>query len=433
MVAEVINFMSTVWRVEPAGLPIFPVHELGAKERMKRKKWAVIVILAAAIPFAITFAVRSVNKIHEIADLEYALENEDPDVRLAAIAQLAEYGEEGVPSIKKALKDNDGNIQNAAITVLIKIKGKPSADALAELLSDPDRNKRVRAIVALGLTGRPAMPHLLKAVNTEPFPRGRMFAANAIVQLAEPGDAPAIMKVFQRQDTATKMYLISALAQINDAEAHAGLETLAVSQDAQVRYYVVNSLAEHPQKEDLPIFIKGISDESDNVRMWAMFGLETLNLPESYPVVLLALEDNVWYIRKEAAYTLGNLGNSDAVPHLVPYLKDPHPLVRGDAAESLGKLGTPELAPDIRPLLTVKSPPVQIKAAEALARLNDFSGMEHLIAILDSPMPLYRREAYKALKGISNQDFGGNRKKWAQWWNDAEKKLKASPNNVVEG
>jgi len=387
---------------------------------MKLKKWMVVVVLAAVISFAIALAVRSVNKNYDIADLEYALDSEDPDVRLAAVAELAKYGDEGVPSIKKALKDTDRKVQDAAITVLTKLKSKPSADALAELLTDPDRNLRVRVIIALGLIGRPAVPHLFKALNTEPFPRGRMFAANALVRLVESGDAPAIMKAFQRQDTATQMYLVSALVQISDAEAYAGLEELARSDNDLVRYYVVSSLAEKPQKNDLPIFIQCISDESENVRMWAMFGLD------------LALEDDVWYIRKEAAFTLGNLGNADAVPHLLPYLQDPHPLVRGDAAESLSKLGTPELVPHIKPLLDMESPAVRIKAAIALARLNDFSGMNYLIVMLDSPTPLYRYEAYQALRAISNKDFGVNRQKWAQWWDDAEKALNASPGDLDE-
>jgi len=400
---------------------------------VKRIKWIVLLLLAIPVPFVIALANRNSTENHERADIEYALESEDADVRLGAIAELAKYGELAVPSIRKALKDGDERVKGAAIGALARIPGKPSADALAELLTDPDRNTRARVILALGLTGRAAMPHLFRALETEPFPRGRMFAASALDRLVVPGDAPAIMERFERQDTATKMHLVAALVSISDEEAYAGLDKLFHSQNARIRFYIVNAMAEAPQKDDLPIFIKGIRDESDDVRMWAMYGLENLNLPESYPVVLTALDDEVWYIRKEAAYTLGALGNPAAVPHLLPYLRDPHPLVRGSAVESLGRLGSPKLIPAIKPLLAEKYPPIRIKAAEALARLNDYSGMGKLMATLDSPQMSYRREARRALRRISNEDFGWDRQKWEQWWEGAKATMSSAPAPPVRG
>lgn len=394
---------------------------------MKRSKWIVVALLAVPMVLGVFFVGQSAGKNHQIEDLEHALDNEDPVVRLAAIVELKGYGEAAVPSIGKALEDSDRKVKRAAIKALGDIGGERAVSALAEIRTDPDHIVRTLAILALASAGRPAMPHLLKALESEPFPRAKMFAAHGIARMARHGDAPAIMERFERQDAATHMYLVAALVTIGDDEAYAGLGRLIQSPSRLVRFYVTSTIAESPpNKKALPILIDAMDDEAPEVRMWAMFGLENLNLPQSYPVVLAALDDKDDYVRKEAAYTLGNLGNRNAIPYLIPRLQDPHYLVRSDAAESLGKLGAKQAVPALQFLLEEKKEAVQIKTAEALARLDDYSGMEKLIAILDAPNLRYRMEARKALERISNKDLGEDSREWSRWWEQAGKTLEAA-------
>jgi HEAT repeat protein len=391
---------------------------------MKRVKWIALLPLFLLVPLVIALSSRNSARNHRIEDLDYALGNEDAAVRLGAVVSLTEYGESAVPSLQKALTDDDPKVKQATVAALGKIGGQEAADALAKVLSDPDRDMRVRAIVWLGATGRPALPHLYKALETEPFPRGRMFAAHSIGRLARPGDAPEILKRFDKQDAATQMHLTMALAKVGDKEAYEGFSRLMESQNKLVRFYVVNAITEAgPNKRALPILTKSLEDEAVEVRMWGMFGLEQLKAPESYPAVVVALNDVDPYVRKEAAYTLGDIGNRDAVPRLVACLGDPHYLVRADAAESLGKLGNEETITVLKPLLCEDSPAVQIKAAEALTRLNDYSGMETLIATLDSPEALYRIEASRALQRISRKDLGTDKQAWQDWWEQEGKTL----------
>ena len=260
------------------------------------------------------------------------------------------------------------------------------------------------------------MPYLLKALESDPFPRARMFAANGVAKVVGPGDAPEILKRFDQQDKATQMHLIIALVAVGDDEAYAGLSRLVRSPDHVIRFYVVDTIADHPNERALPILLDALEDEASEVRMFSMFGLEKLRLPESYPPVLASLDDENAYVRKEAAFTLGLLGNPAAVSHLIPRLSDSHYLVRCDAAESLGRLGNPQVIPALKPLLGEKSEAVRIKAAEALARLNDYSGMETLIDVTNSPVLLYRIEAREALRGISDEDFGSDWRAWSGWW-----------------
>jgi HEAT repeat protein len=387
---------------------------------MKHKKWIVLPILVVLIFLVVALNSQSSEKYHKIKDLEYALESEDADVRIGAIVELAGYGKPAIPIIEKALNDKDINVGKTAVKALATIGGKQAADALAVVLTNPNRSMRTQTVLSLSVMGRLGLPHLLQAIETDPFPRVRLLAADGITRVSGPGDAPEILKRFERQDKATKMHLIIALVKIGDDEALAGLHRLVQSSDPLVRFYVASTIAEAPEREALPILIDAMDDEAPEVRMWAMFGLEKLNLPESYPFVLTALKDEEFYIRKEAAYTLGTLGKHDAIPLLIPYLKDPHYLVRASAAESLGMLGDPIVIPEIRHLLAEDNEAVQIRASEALAHLNDYGGMEKLILILDSPHHLYRKEAYGALQRISNEDFGNNREAWSRWWEQAK-------------
>ncbi len=401
---------------------------------MKKIKTIVLLLLFLPVPFVIALSNRSSAKNHQIEDLEYALGNDDADVRLGAVVSLIDYGEAAVPSLRKALKDSDPKVKAQAIRALGKIGGQEAADALADTFTDPDMNMRVRAIVALTQVGMPAKPHVLKALENDPFPRARMFAANAMAKLGRPGDAPEIMKRFERQDVATQMHLVIALVRIGDDEAYAGLARLIESPNRLIRFYVVNTITEEGvSKKALPILTKSLKDEAEEVRIWGIYGLQMLNLPESYPAVLDSLDDDYAYVRKEAAFTLGNLGNPEAVPHLILCLKDPHYLVRGDAAEALGMLGDPQAVSVLKPLLNEPEPSVQIKAAEALARLNDFSGMETLIAQVGSPAYLYRQEASRRLKGLTNQDFGQDRQAWADWWKQAKDTIQRQAAQQAEG
>lgn len=390
---------------------------------MKYMKWIIPPILLIAVFLVVALAGYSTQIDPRIEDLQYALGSDDPDVRLGAVVQLANCGESAIPVIKTVLTDSERPVSQAAMRALVKIGGEEAAAALASALTSKDRYIRTKAVLELTLMGRPAVPYLLEVLETEPFPRARLFAAYGITRSAGPGDAPDILKRFERQDKATQMHLIIALVKIGDKEAYAGLSRLAKSPDPLVRFYVANTTAEAPDVRALPIFVDGMDDDAPEVRMWAMFGLERLNLPETYPTVLAALDDESFYIRKEAAYTLGTLGNQAAIPHLIPSLKDTHYLVRGSAAESLGMLGDSSVIPEITPLLAEVSEAVQIQASEALAHLNDYSGMENLISILRSPHQLYRTEAHEALKRISNNDFGGDHEAWSRWWKQAKETM----------
>lgn len=391
---------------------------------MKHKKRIALLVLLLPVLLVVALSNRSSSRNERVEDLEYALASEDAAVRLGAVAALTEYGDTAVPSLRKALKDPDANVKKTATIALAKIGGKKAAEALTDTLTDPDRNTRVRGIAALTVTGKDALPYLFRALESEPFPRGRMFAANGIARLVGPGDAPEIMKRFERQDAATQMHLVIALVRVGDDDAYAGLSRLIEHPNRLVRFYVANTISEaHADKRALPILVRAARDEAQDVRMWGMFGLEQLCAPESYPVVLAALNDDDAYVRKEAAYTLGSLGNRAAMPYLISSLKDPHYLVRCDSADSLGRLGNPQAIPALKPLLAEDNEAVQIKTAEALARLSDYSGMETLISFVDSSVLLYRVESTRALCHISNKDFGEDKQAWTNWWQETKKTI----------
>jgi HEAT repeat protein len=362
----------------------------------------------------------------------YVLAAEEPAEQPAAAVPSEQ--QKRVAELMKAANDPDDAARKAAIRALGEMGGPEAAEALGDLLTNPDRITRTRAILALGMAGRSGWPYLLQALENEPVPRTRMLAAGVISRVVQPGDTSAIEERFDRQDIATKMHLVIALAHIRDEESYAALSRLIESPDHLIRFYVVNCLADAPPDERaLPILIKSLKDEATEVRMWGIFGLQRLNHPDSYPAVLAALNDEDAYVRKEAAFALGLLGNKEAVPFLKASLKDPTTIVRADAAAALGMLGDRTAVDELRPLLKESNPAVQIKTAEALARLGEYDGMDTLVALVGSSQKLYAMEARQALVNISNEDFGYNRDAWQNWWAGARDTMEnAHRQNVSE-
>jgi HEAT repeat protein len=90
----------------------------------------------------------------------------------------------------------------------------------------------------------------------------------------------------------------------------------------------------------------------------------------------------------EVIKSLGDSGSSLAIEGLALKLSDPEPGIRGAAAEALGKVGGAAVIPRLRPLLTDKNDRtgyVRASAAGALLRLNDFSGIQILHELAESP------------------------------------------------
>lgn len=132
-------------------------------------------------------------------------------------------------------------------------------------------------------------------------------------------------------------------------------------------------------------------------------------------------------VRAAACKALGRHGNPEHTPLILKLLvEDPDASVRTEAARSLQRIHSPSA---IEPLLnSIRQPDVtstrfkleedaevRAQAALALAQYREPKVLQGLIAALSDQRLAVNRNALAALRTLTGQDFGYDRRPWAEW------------------
>lgn len=113
----------------------------------------------------------------------------DPDadwyVRKAAVASLAQIGDEAVGPLRKVVDDPDPIVRALALDALTKLRAEGVGALLAkELASDPEEQVRMACVVALrDFGGKEGIAALRTAAKSDPSPVLRERAAHVADQL----------------------------------------------------------------------------------------------------------------------------------------------------------------------------------------------------------------------------------------------------------
>lgn len=135
----------------------------------------------------------------------------------------------------------------------------------------------------------------------------------------------------------------------------------------------------------------------------ASTALGRLSPPPIERLIEATRDANAWR-RARAVVALGEAGASSAFDAVVALLDDPEASVRRAAASGLERLRDPRA---VEPLVGVlaredEASLVRSYAAVALGAIKDRSSVEPLMRVLDSPEPLLRRSAARALCRIDD-------------------------------
>jgi HEAT repeat protein len=159
------------------------------------------------------------------------------------------------------------------------------------------------------------------------------------------------------------------------------------------------------------------------------------NISENLKHLIEKLYDGDPIARAEACMSIGATGKKalPAMPFLIAMLGDNYSLTYGttlnykftspggEAAIALAQLGEEAVAPLIA-VLRNNSATGRDQAARALGILKSKLAVQPLIEALDNPD--VKRSASWALSNITGKNFGTDRLKWQEWWeqNDQSKK-----------
>ncbi len=206
-----------------------------------------------------------------------------------------------------------------------------------EALYANDRDIRETAVQVLVQMGQPAMPTLVKSLQSSDADV-RLSVAEALKQLqwkpANDIEFAFFAYASQQWDLLVKIGLASIYA------------CAAALQDASfyIRTSAVLTLGEIAHVEVLPLLELAMQDENSYVRSASVRALSKLGY-FALPALTRAIHDEDKGVRQEAASALTNLGEA-AVPVLITAMRESDWYFRGEIAQALTRIGekaVPEL------------------------------------------------------------------------------------------
>ncbi len=279
-----------------------------------------------------------------------------PDVndRIYAAQELGEIGsaaKDAVPSLIKALKDEDEVVRICAAEALRRIgELKAQVSTLIELLKGS--NKYVCSLAAetlgkLGRAAKKAVPELREALKDKDE-KVRRVAAKALAGIGQAAKKaiPDLVATLKDKDREVCQNAAMALAAIGLPAVAALIEVLK-NEDERVRRAAIKALANMgwEAKDAIPDLIEALKDKNEEVAMQALRALVMIG-SLAVPALIEGLneinEERFW---EYALGTIAVVGDTDTVKAndlaaaFIERLKDRSWEVRKFAASALGEIG----------------------------------------------------------------------------------------------
>jgi len=300
-----------------------------------------------------------------------------------------------------ALKDEDWAVREEAASLLGEFADPRAVGPLIEVLHDEDRAVREAAATALRKIGQPSLPALAKALKD---PNGNVQeAAVAILKdLPDPTIVEPLIECLASKNWVLRMQAAKGLGLLGDERAVRPLIPLLMDSVKAVRVDTTDALA-RIGKAAVSSLLAALRHDAWILRLHACEALGKMAAEEAVePLCAVMLNDRDAAVRQDAARALGGIGSPKALEALTTALMDLN--VRPFAAEALGKLKDARAVSTLVDIVTGKSRPVnsrrvpscgdesgelyieemevQEHAIAALAQIGDERAIEPLIAAL---------------------------------------------------
>lgn len=346
----------------------------------------------------------------------------DHDVRKFIVDILGEIGDpQAVPALVNAMSDEDNNVLAAAAENLGKLKATEAVSVLLDTMQNPDVLLRFTILEALGKIDQPVPLARLAQFRDEKLLRkalidclGKVGDTSAITEVVTGLSDPmrnvrkeallALMNLARRYPEPVRSVLAGHdLSSTVDAVA----QFLDESQSNEVRIAalrVLGWLGAGAAVEQMLSFLDQESLQQDALRALADIG-------EVRPEVLIAAWSDISPSRKPyLAYVLGEAGCREALQLLLGALREDGPQLRQMAVHALGQLGCVEAVTDLVDCLSDEEAAVQAAASQSLVGLGAHYPGETFAALqrpLEQGDPLQRKFAVEALGNIDHPDVSG--------------------------
>ena len=318
-----------------------------------------------------------------------------PKQRIARIRDLGKRGADAIPALAEYLSDRDRDIRAEAVRAIVKIDGEASLTPLIKATRDNDAEVQIRATdglvnfylpgyVAKGLTG-PLTRGLRQAKSVFSARNDQVIDPSVTVR-PDVGEAIAVeISGGASIDARTNAARAAGILRLRTA-----VPSLVSSLRARDSPLIFESLVAIQKIKD-PSAGPGVSpvatDLDERIQITALETIGVLHSVESAPNVRSALNSaRSLKVRRAALEALASLGIASDRPTFQQYAEDKDSELRASALEGLGRIREPEDYPLIERAYNEGDADWKIHLAAAFALVgqgkvdtNQFSPLPYLV------------------------------------------------------
>ncbi|KAB1440365.1 HEAT repeat domain-containing protein [Pseudodesulfovibrio senegalensis] len=322
-----------------------------------------------------------------------ALKDEDEEIQDAAIQGLAYVGGEqaarGILSIAAKL-DQDRD-QDRLAQIIANLSKIGLTEALKDAVASDDKDLAQVAVQALALVAEDSADEVCSIFMDVFWDLGLYVQRQLISVLADvagDGATDFFVDVLERHDDGTVLKgAVGFLGvKMRKADVVDRIFPLLDHQYDDVKEAALEALISINGSEVRERFVAMASSQEPIQRLMAVYALGKIGEPENIVQLEMALEDELPDIRKVAVEAIAQLceGTCGWAPHVLGRLEDENKDVRLTAVEILGNCYEKEYLPHLLKALKDDDDWVQIRAIDALGTQREEEAVPELLELLES-------------------------------------------------
>jgi len=294
-------------------------------------------------------------------------------------------------------------------------------EALLGQLRTASDDRRHELLKELVRAARPAISELARKLETAPE-QIRPFVAAALIDCKDAATAVAVIPLLQSKRPEVRAEAARVLGFLGEAWAAERMLPLLRDEHPEVRSAAFRGLVALEAREAFRALADCSADPDREVRILALQALPAMADKfdawfDLIPGWQDAFDRTRGAARRDVVAAMGGSGRKEFARHLVYALSDDSPLVRAAAVTSFARLeGRAAQDLILERLLREEESIVRIALAGAAQTLKIQAAIDPLIPWLDEQDRDVAGAALRALKALTERDFGLESAPWAAWW-----------------
>lgn len=303
---------------------------------------------------------------------------------------------------------------------------REKVDALLSQVPKASENRRHELLRELSRLVPSAAPHLVRRMEVVDEPT-RAWIAAALLDARSAVQGRTLEPLLRSRRPEVRVEGARVLGAIGNPSAVPAVASLLRDPNPAVRSAAVQGLAALGTREAFRAIASSCADPNRDVRLHALQSLPRLaeknDCREQLESALLdafdATRDDA---RADVVSVMGISGRKALGRYLAEALRDESPFVRGAAATALMNLAAREWQGRIVDRFAREDHSmVRIALAGAAQNLHLYGAIDPLISWLSSADPNVAAAALRALRALTERDFGLDVERWTVWWEETRR------------